>query len=356
MTYHTANRVLSSKLATPEKKFTYKNTTTKTLFVNKFDLLPDANFVKHGKAYVTKNGVTVFSSDRENEPLKKYSQFPIREKLLFLQRDEEFEIFVYSDNADSKVDLGISVELDYENIPLPSTMVPYVVDPFSLDSEFLNMFEKQSRLPNHDESELLYMQGYKNLTVTITVYPTERPTTQTHPQAVDSSPSTWSTVDTSGADFDWGSSKQRNVRALTTIGFSSIVVSFYTRNDPADPWVLATSRTGTTGVIVPTTFSTSDRYLRIVPSSHTVSVYDILDADTGGGTGTVALETKNSSGQWVNFITVATFGAGSQTISKQYGALVSGDIIPNTPDRLRIRHTVDSSGGLVSEVDIEKDP
>ena len=167
MPYQTFNQILLSKLISPQKKLTYKNNTKRTLYFNKFDLLPDTNFIKYGSMYVTKNGITVFSSDRTDSPLEKYSQFPIRDKLFSLQRDEEFEVYVNTKNIDYNIGLGVSIELEHEDIPSSSILIPYVANPQEIGSESEILFELLVRTGANQYYKILDMKGFRNLILLI---------------------------------------------------------------------------------------------------------------------------------------------------------------------------------------------
>ena len=232
MPYQTFNQILSSKLKTPEKKLVYRNNTKRTLFFNKFDLLPDTNFIRYGSMYVTKNGITLFSSDREDKPLTQYSQFPIRDKLFTLQRDEEFEIYTNTTNTDYTIGLGVSIELEHEDIPSSSILIPYVATPQEIGSESEILFELLVRSGSNPYYKILDMKGFRNLIVLIQASMVESPTLECPTMLTDADYSY--SVSTSGSQiivkenecrFDLISGENHNINfnpsAISNVGLGS---------------------------------------------------------------------------------------------------------------------------------------
>ena len=124
MTYQTFNRILYSTDDDYTVKFSHVNPTRSTLFFNKFDLLPNSEFIKNGNVVIKKNGITVFDSEtRPDKPLQKFSQFPVRDKIIKLERDEQFQILIKSKD-DKKVGLSISIEMDHSDESVSSVLIP----------------------------------------------------------------------------------------------------------------------------------------------------------------------------------------------------------------------------------------
>ena len=394
MPYFSSNQTLSSNLITPEKKFTYKNNTKKTLYFNKFDLLPSASFVKYGTTHVTKNGIILFSSDRDDKPLQQFSQFPIREKLISLQRDEEFEIYVYSENTDNTVEVGISLELDHENLPLSSVLIPLdVITQNNLISEDETLFESKGRAIG-TYTKLLDMKGYKKLLVNMSVNP-EPPTNHFN----DGWPSPTSHVDSnlnSGSTInyvnfgsygetlffvaDFGSIATRTptckarVRAASLSSLFTATTKLYVSDDDVIYTEVA-SRVDSTSSGLDNTFtlsgaSQSFRYLKheIIWSrvgnggDVTINLYELYDSSVLGGTGKLSFEVLNpSTNTFTEFISDTEYGTSisQDNLVAQIGG--DGNIsassnvysLPSTPTGLRAVLNL-TGGGLIMAVTVQK--
>jgi len=397
MAYHTENQVLSSIVATAEKKFVYKNNTKKTLYFNKFDLLPNVNFITNGKVYVTKNGITVFSSERDDKPLKKYSQFPISDKLLSLQRDEEFEIYVYSAVANSKVDLGISIELDHENLPLSSVLIPLdKLTQNTLVSEDETLFESEGRVTG-DYYQLLNMNGYKKLIVNMAVDPTSptvisnvgTPSAWTDSPIVDANlnsstsvyyPNTGATSGSHTVIVDFGSIATRTPASKAQVKCLSINALFTgtTKVFVSDDNVTYTeiaSRVDSASSNIDNTFTLTDvaqsfRYMKHEfvwsransTGDITFYLYEMYDSSLLGGTAALSFEVLNADG--VTFTEYIASTEYSTTISQDnLVAQIGGDgnisasnqvySLPSTATKLRAVLKV-TGGGLVVGVVLQK--
>ncbi len=170
MTYDTFNELLQVQSTSPVKTFEYQNITKSRLWINKFDLLPNIYFAKFGKVRITKNGITVYENNLNNNKLLKYSQFPIRAEIPFLDRDDEMKIYIhnYDDSEISESKLGISLELDFEDIPISSILIPFTIQQLSQISKKISLFDNSYM---NKVSEKYYKEfditGYSNLSFTI---------------------------------------------------------------------------------------------------------------------------------------------------------------------------------------------
>jgi len=173
MAFKVFNEILSANSTAPKSVLKYTNTTRRKLFFNKFDLLPDVQFVRHGIIIVRKNGIVVFTNLGIIEnPLRKYSQFPIRDKILYLERFDEFEILIYDATVNIKDDvkLTVSISLDVENIPEFSNLIPFSLLDLAQVSTTLDVFLKENYVNDfgtRNYFDPINVEGYSNMIISI---------------------------------------------------------------------------------------------------------------------------------------------------------------------------------------------
>ena len=111
----------------------YVNETTKRLYCNQFDLLPDVYAAKYGSVTILRNGIKEFSSkstDGATNPLRRYVQYSVSDRLRWLDREESLEIVLEQSKGNLTTKLGISLVLDFTAAPGPAQNIPR--DPLTL--------------------------------------------------------------------------------------------------------------------------------------------------------------------------------------------------------------------------------
>ena len=131
--YYTNNGIYFQDSRGPKTVFKYVNETTKRLYCNQFDLFPDVYAATYGSVTILRNGIKEFSSqstDGATNPLRRYVQYSVSDRLRWLDRGESLEIVLEHDKDNTTIKLGISLELDFTAAPGPAQNITR--DPLTL--------------------------------------------------------------------------------------------------------------------------------------------------------------------------------------------------------------------------------
>ena len=170
MPYDTQNLELILNETDYTSIFKYENTTSRRLYVNKFDLLPDVYYANYGLVQVLKNGVVVFETKDQDglNPLAEYSNFPIRAKLLFLDPHDTIEILgLLLESESSK--LTVSFDFDFVSSPAPDTVIPFSIAEKTIVSKKVTLFPEKfyEQTINEPHYSVIDNPNYNNMQITI---------------------------------------------------------------------------------------------------------------------------------------------------------------------------------------------
>ena len=152
------------------------NTSKRILFINKFEFLPDIYMAKNGSIEVFKNGKKEFDSTINNE-IRKYSQFGITEKILFLDQLDDIEVYINSKtNIDVKINMTLS--LDFQSIPESSIYIKWALLELASLSESISILEREILDSTPTAQENVYpfdVIGYSKMIFTIEAISAQHP-------------------------------------------------------------------------------------------------------------------------------------------------------------------------------------
>ena len=174
--------------------FKYTNETKRRLYVNKFDLLPDVYFAKYGTLKIKKNGIVEYDSvsdEQETNDLRRYLQYSVSDRVRSLDREDRLEVILTLDHANTTIKLGLSLELGFENEPIPATNIARDLLSLNFISDILvladNVTYDQTATEHHNlPFDIL---GHNKILITIQAHSVFDPTLLTN--EILSLPLTW---------------------------------------------------------------------------------------------------------------------------------------------------------------------
>ena len=364
-----------------------ENPLDEDIFINGIEIIPDAEFSKKGILIILINEVPVFDKN-DSEALFGYAKFPVPLGKT-LRRSNDIQIFAWNGEDSNEINVRFNLSLSKVLQPFNSQAETLGKDVFNqLVSQTTVLFEEKVRLVS-TETVLINLKGYLKLIVFISAGNATLPTSIT--------PSGWianNNVDdaidgdivtdgvnslsktTAGSPtlkIDHGSiatrhlfgkfDKDPNVGTKTlTVDVSDDDIS-YANLLPTQDW----NSTGVDPEIIDAG-TTSFRYSRWTwevegGEAMVISIYEIYDALTMGGTGSLTFEVRDpETDTWSEFIASSEFGTitqGASAIIEQIGDVTTKSVsgktyaLPSTQTDFRAKYSI-TVNALKNAVSIQK--
>jgi len=368
----------------------------KGVFVNLIEIVPNPEFTKKGKIIIEINGVKIFDNSDDSDAFLNVArkQIPLSDIELIRGSTGKIEIFAWNGTDSNTLKIVIGVEISESSQSKASSIIPMGKDVFNLNVSTVESLFSEILRAGGDFTQLIDMEGYKKLIVTLTKaspdlppnIPTEESGFQTSftslANAIDGSLATSTNLakvanqSTGIVKIDFGSVATRHLKFRirrktdgtggnrTTTVFTSDTDSSY--NSKVAETVLTNHDT----TIVMDATEHSFRFVKIdfqtliANATFEVQMFEIFDALKSGGIGNLAFEVLDPiTDTWTTFIASTEFGtftSGDNSIVEQVGdtttVSVSGKTyaLPSTQTNFRGKYTIGGDGKLKNAVSILK--
>ena len=366
-----------------------KNPLDKKIFINSILLNGGVNFLTRGKVVVLVGGTVIFEPS-QNDNVFQFAErpsIPIPMNNQNFERGETIDIFVWNGSDSTPIMLTVEVQLSDEKGSV-STVGASTVSISQEDVRRRNSISEslfvQGNYSDEELTALVDMNGYTKMVLLISGSANPSPTVITddfnfsdaeNAVDLDTSTATELLFQSITKDFivDFGSIANRipicdlDIEGVTPTN-NTYELAVSDDNGVLDPYTTVdTQTTSNPNDVFLQGTEQSFRYLRFrfihnSGNSIEVSIREIYDGKTLGGSATLSFEVKDAnSGQWIEILSGADIGAISKggAVSKQIGDVINDEstdkfnaILPSTATDFRAKLTV--TGNINTGVSIIK--